>query len=714
MSAHMTHEDAIEEGQFDDAPAEDLEPAQNSTNPREGHSFIDDEHLLEWSSESEEEDAFDAEEDELEAESFNVLRAEDEDWEIAERDFTKQYNRLRQHVAVRTGAAHSVTSSIDTRTTVAPLPAINRPRAVPKAASTSTRTTERAKDRTEDQLQALSKFSSRLRNVDMPYDLGVGINRKGPSATANMKDKSDRATSEQVLDPRTRIILFKMIGRGLIYEVNGCISTGKEANVYHAFTPEKNHLALKIYKTSILVFKDRDKYVTGEFRFRRGYSRHNPRKMVRLWAEKEMRNLKRMYTTGIRCPEPIEVRENVLVMSFLGDKEGWASPRLKDAEIPAAALPSLYIELLSMVRKMFLECKLVHADLSEYNILYHVDQPASTKPSAESTPANTVPSTQASADLHGHLYIIDVSQSVEHDHPHAFDFLRSDLRNLEDFFAKRGISCVGLRRAFEYVTRERLLPSDEGPEDVEAILRAWMEQPEPEELADSADGSSAGAGADAAHEDAVFMRSYIPRTLNEVYDPERDVGTLSRGEGEKLIYKDVIGIVEPKDTRHAERGENAEAQPAQTDIGNGKAKGVRFEEEEPSAPNEEDSEESSAESDEGDAEGSEGDTKFEQRKPRGHRHEDKEAKKVYSEMLVGGHTYRLAWTGTQENSEGRGTREAETQDSQGGEEKESQDHRTRTLSSELSYLRTAHRFELPPCSTIYLNAIWSNVATRLV
>jgi len=58
--------------------------------------------------------------------------------------------------------------------------------------------------------------------------LGVGVNRKGPSATANMKDKSDRATSEQVLDPRTRIILFKMIGRGLIFEVNGCVSTGKE------------------------------------------------------------------------------------------------------------------------------------------------------------------------------------------------------------------------------------------------------------------------------------------------------------------------------------------------------------------------------------------------------------------------------------------------------------------------------------------------------
>ena len=53
----------------------------------------------------------------------------------------------------------------------------------------------------------------------------------------------------------------------------------------------------------------------------------------------------------------------------------------------------------------------MHADLSEYNILYHK----------------------------GQLYIIDVSQSVEHDHPHAMDFLRSDCLNITDFFGKRGV-----------------------------------------------------------------------------------------------------------------------------------------------------------------------------------------------------------------------------------------------------------------------------------
>ena len=81
------------------------------------------------------------------------------------------------------------------------------------------------------------------------------------------KDKHDRATVEQVMDPRTRMILFKLLNRSTISAINGCISTGKEANVYHATGKMDRDVAIKIYKTSILIFKDRDKYVSGEFRF---------------------------------------------------------------------------------------------------------------------------------------------------------------------------------------------------------------------------------------------------------------------------------------------------------------------------------------------------------------------------------------------------------------------------------------------------------------
>lgn len=67
------------------------------------------------------------------------------------------------------------------------------------------------------------------------------------------KDKSDRATAEQVMDPRTRMILFKMLSRGIITEVNGCISTGKEANVYHATGKDGSDRAVKVYSLPYLI-----------------------------------------------------------------------------------------------------------------------------------------------------------------------------------------------------------------------------------------------------------------------------------------------------------------------------------------------------------------------------------------------------------------------------------------------------------------------------
>ena len=50
-----------------------------------------------------------------------------------------------------------------------------------------------------------------------------------------------------------------MLNSGLFSELNGCVSTGKEANVYQAATAGGEDLAVKIYKTSILTFKDRDR-----------------------------------------------------------------------------------------------------------------------------------------------------------------------------------------------------------------------------------------------------------------------------------------------------------------------------------------------------------------------------------------------------------------------------------------------------------------------
>jgi RIO kinase 1 len=272
-------------------------------------------------------------------------------------------------------------------------------------------------------------------------DKHVNVNKLKKAGKTSVKHtgRDDRATNEQVLDPRTRLILYKMLNKGLINEINGCISTGKEANVYHAVTPTDEEYAIKVYKTAVLSFKDRDRYVSGEFRFRNGYCKSNPRKMVKLWAEKEMRNLKRLNAAGIPSPEPVMLRLHVLLMKFIG-KDGCAAPRLKDATLSDSRFRDVYMQCVKHMRTLYQKCKLVHADLSEYNMLYYKHK----------------------------LYIIDVSQSVEWDHPSAQEFLRMDCTNVTDYFnrvCRDNMTPMTPRELYEFIVDDTINDEEEGAID---------------------------------------------------------------------------------------------------------------------------------------------------------------------------------------------------------------------------------------------------------
>ena len=358
----------------------------------------------------------------------------------------------------------------------------------------------------DDQVASLSRHAGKLKLDDRQSGLAPR-NERGA-------EKSDRATNEQVLDPRTRMILLQMINRNIVSEVNGCLSTGKEANVYHALSiPQEEgsegvvtplHRAIKVYKTSILVFKDRNKYVTGEYRFRQGYSKGNNRAMVKVWAEKEMRNLKRIYASGIPCPEPVQLRLHVLVMGFLGDKKGVPAPRLKDVELVGSEVEArwklLYLQLLGYMRILYQTCRLVHADLSEYNLLYHEDR----------------------------LWLIDVSQSVEHDHPRSLEFLRMDIKNVTEFFRRKGLDVISEKSIFGFVTAAR---GSTNPLEMAGSLQDLYENQANEESEDIAQADI---------ENEVFRKQYIPQTLEQVYDIERDVGEVARGGRDNLIYRDLL------------------------------------------------------------------------------------------------------------------------------------------------------------------------------
>ncbi|KAK1127029.1 hypothetical protein K0M31_004643 [Melipona bicolor] len=312
------------------------------------------------------------------------------------------------------------------------------------------------------------------------------------------KDKHDRATVEQVLDPRTRMILFKLLNQGIIAEINGCISTGKEANVYHATSKTGIEFAIKIYKTSILQFKDRDKYVTGEFRFRHGYCRNNPRKMVRTWAEKEFRNLIRLQQGKVIAPKPILLRSHVLLMDFIGTN-GCPSPKLKDVVLTASKPRKLYRECIEIMWKLYNKCKLVHADLSEYNMLYR----------------------------DGSIIIIDVSQAVEHYHPMALEFLRKDCTNVTEFFKKNEVGVMPVKELFNFITDPTI--TEENMDKYLDVISEQMSQQN-----DQNDPKQ-------QIEEQVFKQAYIPQNLSQVIDIERDIKLAKSGK-ENLIYKTLIGL----------------------------------------------------------------------------------------------------------------------------------------------------------------------------
>jgi len=108
---------------------------------------------------------------------------------------------------------------------------------------------------------------------------------------------------------------------------------------------------------------------------------------------------------------------------------------MKEAVLSTNKWRELYVQCIRMMRTMYQQCRLVHGDLSEYNILYalplccgHPPHTLGTHCACRACRVVRLCACCACSPLQryykGELYFIDVSQSVEHDHPHALDFLR--------------------------------------------------------------------------------------------------------------------------------------------------------------------------------------------------------------------------------------------------------------------------------------------------
>jgi len=216
------------------------------------------------------------------------------------------------------------------------------------------------------------------------------------------KDSELYKVVAEVFDKSTLMTLYHLINKGVLNELCGVVSTGKEANVFLALDRGGNPLALKIYRIATSDFRTMFRYLVGDPRFRS--IRKDRRHVVYEWASREYKNLLRASEAGIPAPKPICVKNNVLAMEFLGEGNR-PYPRMRDH--PPENPKGTFKKLFSSVRALYQKARLVHSDLSEYNVLL--------------TPEPV---------------LIDFSMATDIANPMAEEWLRRDVSNLVKYFRK--------------------------------------------------------------------------------------------------------------------------------------------------------------------------------------------------------------------------------------------------------------------------------------
>jgi RIO kinase 1 len=207
-----------------------------------------------------------------------------------------------------------------------------------------------------------------------------------------------------VFGRQTLLSLSKLIKKGIIDTVDYCISTGKEADVFRATTPSGEFVAVKIYRRETTQFLKREEYLIGDPRFEK--IKHSDSEIVKAFARKEYKNLELCEKHKIHAPRPYYQLDNILVMEFLG--KGELPYPTMDMVGPLHGAKDLD-SILKDIKRMH-KAKLVHADISEYNIML------GKKP-----------------------YFIDWGQGVVEGHPHAERFFERDVRIILRYFERFGI-----------------------------------------------------------------------------------------------------------------------------------------------------------------------------------------------------------------------------------------------------------------------------------
>lgn len=204
--------------------------------------------------------------------------------------------------------------------------------------------------------------------------------------------------------------------RAGIFEAFGkSLGVGKEADVFDALNPKGERIAVKFHRLGRISFRQtlRKRTYTTEPTARWLYQ-------SRLAAEREFQALTLLFPQKVAVPEPLSQSRHVVAMGMI---EGSELANWKRLVRPGKILK----EILRNVRRAYLKAGVIHADLSEYNVIL--------KPNKR-------------------VLIIDWPQYVTKEHPNAEDLLKRDVQNILQYFKRKHMLEIELQECLNYVTGE--------------------------------------------------------------------------------------------------------------------------------------------------------------------------------------------------------------------------------------------------------------------
>lgn len=245
-------------------------------------------------------------------------------------------------------------------------------------------------EETAFRLSRLSKFRL-IRQMRVPY-VGYTLNYAGYDCLA----------------------INALVKAGVLEAFGKPLGVGKEADVYDALNPKGERIAVKFHRLGRISFR--------QTRRKRGYTTEHTSWLFqsRLAAEKENQALKLVYPHGVAVPKPISQNRHVLAMGMI---EGAELAECKEIPKPEKVLK----EILRNVRKAYSKAGVIHADLSEYNVILKPDM---------------------------HILIIDWPQYITKEHPNAQQLLTRDVKNILRYFKRKHMLKAKLKEALAYVTGE--------------------------------------------------------------------------------------------------------------------------------------------------------------------------------------------------------------------------------------------------------------------